>query len=400
MKALHQSAFVVIASAGLAASLCAADELDIPLGKALFERQWVQAPASVDTADGLGPLFNASACSSCHKGGGAARFTNIDGALGAAGLVIRLGDDHGRPDPYYGRQLQQGAVPGLMSEARIFPDLETADAMGLTRMDARIDLNGPPLAKGAHTDIRTAPSLAGRALIEQVAVDAVLSLADPSDRNHDGISGRARLIDGELGRFGQKATGRSINEQVADAAALDIGLSSREHPRVSGDCTSLETECLRMASIRGAATSGEEISAEMVSLIAAYVRSLKPPAEHRADTPEAFIEVGCGQCHVPTLRAQSGEPLPVYSDLLLHDLGDGLRGGFDDGFAAAGEWRTAPLIDLDSKGGKRRYLHDGRAGTIDEAIRWHGGEAEAARKRFEALTAAEKAALIAFVRSL
>src|SRR5437868_9057074 len=114
-----QSLAWAAAGACLAASLSLADELDIPMGKALFERQWVQAPASVDSADGLGPLFNASACNSCHRGGGAARFTDIEGVFGAGGLVVRLGDDHGRPDPYYGRQLQEDAVSGLAAEARI-----------------------------------------------------------------------------------------------------------------------------------------------------------------------------------------------------------------------------------------------------------------------------------------
>jgi CxxC motif-containing protein (DUF1111 family) len=390
---------ILAAGASIAASLGLADELDLSLGKALFERQWVQAPASVDSADGLGPLFNASACNTCHKGGGSARFSDIDGVLGVGGLIIRLGDVHGRADPYYGRQLQERAVPGLAAEARIFPHLEKG-AEDLERMVAKIDLNGPPLAATTHTELRVAPSLAGRSLIERVSPESVLALADPDDRDHDGISGRARLINGELGRFGLKATGRSVHEQVADAAAFDIGLSSPGRPQDFGDCTPLEHECLHMASGRSAAMDGEEISDQVVSLIGAYVESLKPPPQHRADPPLAFTEAGCAQCHVPNLKAADGSPLPVFTDLLLHDLGDGLAGGFGDDFATPNEWRTAPLIDLDPRGGKRRYLHDGRAASIDEAIRWHSGEAAAAKARFEALSPEEKAALIAFVSSL
>src|SRR5438128_4261011 len=138
MNLSGQSLILIAAGAASLASLALADELDLPAGRALFERQWIQAPASVDGADGLGPLFNASACNSCHKGGGAARFTNIDGVLGAGGLVVRLGDEHGRPDPYYGRQLQEGAVAGLAAEARIFPHLDPADTAGLMHMAAKI----------------------------------------------------------------------------------------------------------------------------------------------------------------------------------------------------------------------------------------------------------------------
>jgi CxxC motif-containing protein (DUF1111 family) len=312
-------------------------------------------------------------------------------------MIVRLGDEQGAPDPYYGRQLQERAVPGLASEARIFPQLEPAQP-GLSRMAAKIELNGPPLAHGISRELRVAPSLAGRRLIERASAEQVLALADPEDRDHDGISGRARIVAGELGRFGQKGTGRTIHEQAADAAAFDMGLSSPAQSQPFGDCTPLQTDCLRMASGRSANMDGEEISNEVVNLIGAYVASLGSP--RRQAPPGVFAEAGCAACHVPALLAADGEELPVFTDLLLHDLGEGLKGAIADDFATASEWRTAPLIDLDPKGGKRRYLHDGRAATIEEAIRWHGGEAEGARTRFEALPSEEKEALVDYVRSL
>ena len=396
MKMLPQNVALTLAGVCLAGSLGMAGELDIPLGKALFDRQWAQ----VAGGDGLGPLFNASGCSSCHKNGGPARFTNIDGVLGAVGLIVRLGDAQGRPDPFYGRQLQEGAAPGVPAEARIFPHLEAAGETGLMRMATRIDLNGRPLDQATRSEIRVAPSLLGRSLLERVPIGAVLALSDPDDRDHDGISGRPRMIAGELGRFGLKATARSIHEQAADAAFVDLGLSSPTRPEAHGDCTPLETACLQLASGRSAAEDGGEMSGENVSLISAYVASLNPPQQHRTAPPPVFMAAGCAQCHVPVLKAENGEPLPVFSDLLLHDLGDGLAGGFGDDFATANEWRTAPLIDLDPRGGRRRYLHDGRAGSIAEAILWHGGEAQAAKDRFKALPDADKEALIAFVSSL
>src|SRR5215218_961509 len=136
-----------------AASLAAADEDPAFRGREIFERQWV------DSVTGVGPLFNTSSCNTCHREGGPARFTTIGGVLGARGLVVRLGNPRGNPDPNYGRQLQESAVGGLPSEARIFPRLEPAGHAGLSRMAARIDLHGPALQPETRTDIRIAPSL-------------------------------------------------------------------------------------------------------------------------------------------------------------------------------------------------------------------------------------------------
>jgi CxxC motif-containing protein (DUF1111 family) len=146
---------------------------------------------------------------------------------------------------------------------------------------------------------------------------------------------------------------------------------------------------------------GEEISRQMVEMVAAYVASL--PARSRPPDPEGerlLAELGCVACHVPRLKADSGEALPLFTDLLLHDMGNGLAGAFPDDFASANEWRTAPLIDLAAQKGKRRYLHDGRAATLDEAIRWHGGEAVKAKERYMKLPASAKARLVDYLGSL
>src|SRR5262245_47237164 len=127
---------IVLVLSCLLTSIASADELDSAVGKALFDRKWVQAPASTNAADGLGPLFNAQACATCHKNGNGARFSMIDGVLGVAGFVVRLGDAHGVADPLLGRQLQEHAIPGLMPEARIAPYLEP-DADGLTAIMAQ-----------------------------------------------------------------------------------------------------------------------------------------------------------------------------------------------------------------------------------------------------------------------
>jgi len=406
MRAPHLIAMAIACTAALAAK---AEELDSAVGKALFDRQWVQAPASTDAADGLGPLFNAKACNSCHKDGGAARLIVLDGEAIMRGLVVRTGSITGRPDPFYGHQLQDRAVPGLMPEAKITTRLvKVASGTGATTSDVAVDftLNGPGFADDTLSEARIAPSLAGRGLIERVSEAAVLALADPDDRDGDGISGRARTIKGKdgqekLGRFGAKATAASLKDQTADAAGLDLGLSSSLHQTAFGDCTPLQKDCLDMATGNSAAFENEEISGEMVAMIAAYVATLPRPvvkSDPQAET--LFAATGCVSCHVPQLNDASGKSLPVFTDLLLHDMGDALAGQIGDGFAQPREWRTAPLIDLNPLNGKRRYLHDGRAATIDMAIRWHGGEAQSAREKFEALNAGDRAALIRYLEAL
>ena len=385
-----------------AATPALADDLDVATGKALFDRKWVQAPASTDSADGLGPLFNATACSTCHKDGRGARFTTVGGVLGVAGFVVRLGDEFGRPDAHFGKQIQERAIPGLEPEARIAPMLDKTQD-GLERITASVIFNGGAPDAATRQQILVAPSLIGRGMIADVAMDAVLALADPDDSDGDGISGRARLLDGgkTLGRFGMKATGRSIAEQTADAAAFDMGLSSPLRPFPYGDCTPLQQRCLNQANGRSPDFDNEELSTAIVNAVAAYVAALDrkmPTSDIHAE--QLFASAGCAQCHVPLMPSATGKQLPVFSDLLLHDLGEGLAGAYGDGDFSAREWRTAPLIDMDARQGKRRYLHDGRAVTIADAVRWHDGEARVARDRFLALGDDDRKRLLDYVGSL
>lgn len=387
-----------------ASSVISAEELDPAVGKALFDRRWVQAPASTNSADGLGPLFNAGACASCHKNGNGARFSTIDGVLGAAGFVVRLGDAQGRADPFLGRQLQEHAIPGLTPEARIDPYLDRSPD-GLPLMRARITYNDIRPAPGTLTEFRVAPSLLGRGLIARAAGAEILRQADPEDRNGDGISGRARIVStpegARLGRFGLKATGVSLADQTADALMLDMGLSSPLQPLPYGDCTKAEIRCLANANGRNPDSDGEELSRQMVDMVAAYVAALAPrPVPANPDGARLLAATGCTACHSESLKSDGGDSLPVFTDLLLHDMGLGLAGGFPDGFASPAEWRTAPLIDMASRNGKRRYLHDGRAATLDEAIRWHGGEAAKAKERYMNLPASDRARLIDYLGSL
>ncbi len=400
---MHRATLALAAAFAATVAFAAAD-LDVELGRALFDRDWVPAPASTDAADGLGPLFSARSCAGCHAGPAlAARFTAApEGRVAGRGLVVRFGDAEGHPDPLYGHLLQNQAVQGMLPEGRI---VLTAPAAADGALDVAVALDRGPLDPATLRSVRIAPPIAGRAILDRIDADAVLALADPDDSDGDGISGRARMIeiDGAqlLGRYGWKAGTTGLDDQIADAFAADLGLSSARRPLPHGDCTERETDCLAAPTGESERFSGHELSQEMLAVVAAYLESLPSPKsadESASGRDDLFVSTGCAACHAPAMPSQQGGTVAAYSDLLLHDMGPDL----DDGVGAPGvpsaEWRTAPLIAMAGAG--RRYLHDGRAPTLDAAIRAHAGEADAARSRYLALSDAERQTLVAFVENL
>ena len=397
------AAIALAAAAILGGAAYAAGDLDAVLGKALFERDWIAAPASTDSADGLGPLFSARSCAGCHVGETlGARFTAAgDGRLAGRGLVVRFGDSSGRPDPTYGHLMQNRAIDGLAAEGRVvlFAPPSPEAPYGATVSFAR-----GPLGPTTRMSFRAAPPLAGRAGLDAVDADAVLALADPEDRDGDGVSGRARMVveDGgeALGRYGWKAANVSLADQIADAFAAEIGLSSALRPHPHGDCTERQSDCLGAASGASAANGGHELPPEAVGLVAAFLREVEPPpATSDARGNAVFAGLGCAVCHAPSLPDSAGGPVAAYTDLLLHDMGRGLDDGVGEPGVDSAEWRTAPLLALGGGPG-RRYLHDGRAGSVEAAIRAHGGEGEAARRAFQGAAPAERQALLDFLETL
>ena len=394
---------LIVSALVAATGATASGELDAVMGKALFERDWVPAGSSTDAANGLGPLFAARSCAGCHAGPAlAARFTDApDGRIAGRGFVMRFGDRDGNPDPVYGHLLQEQAVQGMQSEGRL---VLLASADPEKSYTYTMDLARGPLAPATHLSPRLAPPIVGRAALEQIDANAVVARADPDDRDGDGISGRARMIatdSGEaLGRYGWKAQSTSLEVQIADAFAIDIGLSSALRPFPHGDCTAEEADCMNAPTGVSDRYDGNELSPEIVGLIAAYVRSIAPPVPKNDPAVIAlFAATGCAACHVPEMPAETDGTVAVHTDLLLHDMGAALDDGVGEPGVASAEWRTAPLIAMAQRGG-RRYLHDGRAATIDAAIRAHGGEAAAAVSRYLSLSDDERRALLAYVESL
>jgi len=315
-------------------------------------------------------------------------------------LVVRLGDGEGRPDPLYGHQLQTHSAPGLSPEGRI----ERIPSQGPGHPGIAVQFTGGPVSRETRLSYRQAPPIIGRGDLETISEAAILSLADPADSDRDGISGRVHWVNSDegarIGRYGWKARHADLEGQVAEAFAVDLGLSSPGVPRPHGDCTERQADCLAAPTGVSAAFGGHELSGEMVRLVRDFVASL--PAIAPADQPAAtiFAAAGCSACHMPQMANAVGEPVYAFTDLLLHDMGAALDDGMGEPGVAPAEWRTAPLIGMAGRDGSRRYLHDGQAATIDEAIRAHGGEAATARTRYEKLSAAERAALLAYLETL
>ncbi len=404
-------------------------ELLFFVGNSFFNQNWVTAPASTTARDGLGPLFNSRSCAGCHFLDGRGRLPT-DPADSPTGFLIRLsvpGSDLSgapQPEPVYGGQFQNHAVLGVVPEGQVtitYTEITGTFADGTPYTLRKPHYTLTDLGYGAlHPETLLSPRVAnqmiGLGLLEAVPEETILALADPADRNGDGISGRPNYVwdafNGRMavGRFGWKANQPHLLQQVASAFNGDIGITSSLRPAAS--CTAAQADCLKTPS------GGEpELSDEDLLKVVLYSSALAVPARRNWAEPnvlrgqQLFTEIGCARCHAaqlqtgvhPTIPALSHQTISPYTDLLLHDMGPELADGRPDFAATGSEWRTPPLWGIGLFGtvnGHTTYLHDGRAGNLLEAVLWHGGEAEASKQRVLELTQAERDALIAFLESL
>jgi CxxC motif-containing protein (DUF1111 family) len=428
-----------------AANLSFEDRADFFVGNGLFKRLWVSAPSSTQAADGLGPLYNARACQRCHlKDGRGHPPAGPDDS--AVSMFLRLSvppQTEGErellaahrqaviPEPTYGGQLQDLAIQGHAAEGRMVIDYEEmpvtlagGEVVSLRKPSYSVaDLGYGPLADDVMLSPRVAPPMIGLGLLEAIPEEQILAHADPDDRDGDGISGRPNQVwsaerqQPMLGRFGWKAGNPTLLQQASEALAGDIGVSNPLVPTPWGECTEAQVACRQAPDGSSAQYDNLEAPGEVMDKILFYSRHLAVPA--RRDLYEAqtlrgkqlFYEAGCIACHVPKFVTARDAAEPAlryqliwpYTDLLLHDMGEGLADHRPEGLADGREWRTAPLWGIgltEAVNGHSQFLHDGRARNLAEAILWHGGEAQAARDRFAAMTQEERAALIAFVSSL
>jgi CxxC motif-containing protein (DUF1111 family) len=402
---------------------------DFFVGNALFNRDWVIAPASTDGSDGLGPLFNARSCSACHFRDGRGR-PPVEPDEAFIGLLIRLSvpgrSPHGGPlgDAAYGDQLNPQAILGVPAEGR--PTVEYREVAGAYGDGEPYSLRAPAYAivdlafgrldAAIQISPRAAPFNFGLGLLAAIDETTILARADPDDADGDGISGRPNRVWDQrrqqvvLGRFGWKANQPSVEQQTAAAFLGDIGITSPLFP--DQNCTPVQPACA--AALNG---GDPEIDQHKIDQVTFYSSYLAVPARRDVDDPDVrhgealFGSIGCASCHVTTLvtgsvpdaAPLSQQRIHPYTDLLLHDMGPDLADDRPDFEANGREWRTPPLWGMGLVNTVNRhtfFLHDGRARGFAEAILWHGGEGEAAREAFRQLPSAERAALLHFLESL
>ena len=423
-----------------AANLSPLRQLDFKVGNSFFKAPWVMAPSSTTARDGLGPLFNTNACQNCHVKDGRGVVPDINperdaGTEAAISLFLRLS----RPakteqekaqqikfgplnDPIYGGQLQNFASTRITPEGEMrltystqtisYPDGETAEL----RVPHYQVIN---LAYGdgsqLETSPRIAPQMVGLGLLELLSEEQILANADPEDKNGDGISGKANQVwDVEqqatvLGRFGWKAGQPNLKQQNSGAFAGDMGLTTPLHP---------DTDCTSHQPCELSASGGEpEVTEKTLNHVTFYTQHLAVPAQRNYKDAnviagyQLFNQVGCQQCHVEswtTAKAAdrpelSNQKIRPFTDLLLHDMGEGLADHRPEFLADGHEWRTPPLWGISLNKvvtGQENYLHDGRARTLEEAILWHGGESEAVKQSFMQLKSTEREQLIRFLESI
>ena len=409
--------------------------LDFSVGNSFFRNPWVIAPSTTTARDGLGPLYNTNGCQNCHiKDGRGHPPTAND--INAVSMLVRLSIPAGPadaqtlqrlgvvPEPVYGGQLQDAAIPGVAPEARVRVDYQPLPVS--FKDGTQVELRKPilrltqfgygPMHADTLFSARVAPPMIGLGLLESIPEADILANADPDDRNGDGIRGRANQVWDDarqqtvLGRFGWKAGQPNVPQQNAHAFASDMGLTSDALSH--DDCTEAQVAC------RQAIDGGKpEVSRNIFDQVLFYSRNLAVPARRKVDDPQVlagkalFHDAGCAACHIPkfTTGANAVEPelanqvIRPYSDLLLHDMGNGLADNRPEFRASGRDWRTPPLWGIgltEAVNGHTQFLHDGRARNLLEAVLWHGGEAEAAKQRVLAFDAGQRSALLDFLNSL
>ena len=431
-----------------AANLPVDQKTQFHAGKALAQQPWVKAPTITDSRDGLGPLYNARTCMACHvKGGKGALPKEASIPIFSSLIRVSLKGENKRngvvPHPAYGDQIQVQStslahqlrhLPSAKSLAKdVVPEayvtINWQEQIFQYPDQTKVILKRPtPVFKqlgygkiesDTLVGIRTAPTIHGMGLIELIPQLQIDALTDEQDKNEDGISGRANQVwnvetqSTVAGRFGLKANKPTLLMTVAGAFANDLGISNplfKNQP-----CTKAQTTCLSAAT--GNNENGVELNQAQLDLVVDFNRNLAPLKARNLDSQialegrELFYKTGCNQCHNPSFKTQKSERQPhlsnqtiwPYSDFLLHDLGRELADNRPDFEASGSEWRTPPLWGIglrDKVNGSQALLHDGRASTIEEAILWHGGEAQVVKDAFINLDKKERESLILFVNSI
>ncbi|QRV23767.1 di-heme oxidoredictase family protein [Marinomonas foliarum] len=418
------------------------DKLDFHIGKNVFQKLWVPSPSSTTASDGLGPLFNTRSCNNCHinNGRGHAPEENVSG-VSVPSFLIRLGKSYPASytppqniyphtgDEHYGHQFQGQSSPGIQPEGDYYLTYDTH--IETLKDNTKVELRSPNLhwhtlnygnfEKSTRFTMLTSPALIGMGLLGNIPAKDIIAKADPDDSNNDGISGRVSWIkNGDnilVGRFGYKASMPTVSAQNQSAFNTDLGLSTPLNPSPYGDCTEFQRDCLESPTGNSPHLDNLEVDKQQTRLVDLFVSLSSPPAMRNLSNKtflegkRFFDDGGCASCHTPKMKTGSSSEFSIlnnrtfypFTDMLLHDMGPALASGFPSFSASPAEWRTAPLwgIGLSKKvSGRVSFLHDGRAQTIEEAILWHGGEANQSKEFYKNLNKEQREKLIYFLESL
>lgn len=413
------------------------EELDqFILGKSFFRIPWVEAPSATTARDGLGPLFNANTCISCHPNNGVASVYNANGDV-SRGYVSRLSipSDESKnhkeqlkyngfvSEPNYGSQISVNGTKNVPYEAKpvikyekvkvTYPDGEEVTlSKPIHGADNQlIELNYGSLHKDVAITNRVGQQLVGLGLLDQLSDEQILANEDIDDKDNDGISGKANKVysveykDFRVGRYTWKASTPTVRHQAAGAANNDMSLTTSFFPEEN--CTDIQQQC-KDAPKGDAIRAGTpfDLPDNRLDAITFYLKNLKIPKSTISEKKgeELFEKVGCAKCHIPSFKLENGYIIKPFTDMLLHDMGEELSDGRVEFLATPTEWRTAPLWSI----GKREialrhkpdFLHDGRAKTIEEAILWHGGEADQSKKDFMSLNKKQREQIIKYIKEL
>lgn len=419
-----------------AANLPMSKRLDFSVGNSFFRNPWVQAPASTDARDGLGPLFNTNGCQNCHIKDGRGHAPE-KGDTHAVSMLVRLSipamtaeqkkayiKDGVIPEPTYGGQLQDFSLPNIKPEGSIqidYTDVPVTfkDGFVVTLRKPTLTINDLGFGE-MHPDTqfsaRVAPPMIGLGLLESIPESTILAFAEQQKLAGQGVSGKANRVwdvqaeEFALGRFGWKAGQPNLMQQNAAAFNGDVGLTSSLFP--NENCTSKQSLCDELPN------GGDiEVSDNILDFVEFYSQHLAVPIRRNVKDETVmkgqalFAQSGCQSCHQTNIKTANREGLPAisnqvinpYTDMLLHDMGEGLADNRPEYLANGQEWRTAPLWGIGytkEVNGHTMFLHDGRARNLLEAVLWHGGEAESAKQQVLGFDKAERDALIVFLNSL
>ncbi|OHU94605.1 di-heme oxidoredictase family protein [Pseudoalteromonas byunsanensis] len=410
-------------------------QLDFWDGFSFFRDPWVASPAITKDRDGLGPLFNARSCKTCHNDGGRGRRAK-DGELAPPALLFRLlKTNTWGVDAHYGGQLQPNAVrlshhtlsKPVLGEGNVRVHYETIQgyypdgtAYSLIKPSYKIEqLSYGSFEADTVISARYTPAVYGMGLLDAISEQDLFAQQDIADEDQDGISAKYNLVTNiktgqpSIGRFGFKGLHATLEQQIAGAFVNDIGITN---PLFSQEtCTNVQHACKLAASIDPKGTL--DIPKKLHDLTTYMGQILAVPKARDLSSDKAlqgralFYQLQCHVCHTPSyittkdypVAALQAQKIYPYTDLALHDMGEGLADQGRENLALGSEWRTPPLwgIGLQQRvQGYQAFLHDGRARTIEEAILWHGGEADKTKHRFMGLSTNERNALIYFLKQI